>query len=94
MSLPGRASYPRSSRRSLDVVLLYPRRFWSWVPLVFRVLARRSRTDELVNRMTGRTVSIRTSSSTPRQLDGDTIGPGHELHLECVHGRLLVRVPR
>ena len=78
----------------LDVVLLYPRRFLSWIPLAFRVLAKRSRTDDTINRMTGRSVAIRTSTDTPRQLDGDSIGPGRELHMECIHGRLLVRVPR
>ena len=30
----------------------------------------------------------------PRQLDGDLIPPGRELRARCVHGRLLVRVPR
>ncbi|WP_262347522.1 YegS/Rv2252/BmrU family lipid kinase [Nocardioides dongxiaopingii] len=78
----------------LDVVLLYPRRFLSWIPLAVRVLAKRSRTDDTINRMTGRTVSIRAGADTPRQLDGDSIGPGRELHMECIHGRLLVRVPR
>ncbi|MBM9458690.1 YegS/Rv2252/BmrU family lipid kinase [Nocardioides sp. zg-536] len=78
----------------LDVVLLYPQRFWSWVPLAFRVLAKRARTDDTINRMTGRTVSIRAAAPTPRQLDGDTIGAGTELHMECIHGRVLVRVPR
>ena len=78
----------------LDVVLLYPRRFLSWIPLAVRVLAKRPRTDDTINRMTGRTVSIRAGCDTPRQLDGDSIGPGRELHMECIHGRLLVRVPR
>jgi diacylglycerol kinase family enzyme len=78
----------------LDVVLLHPRRFLSWIPLAVRVLSRGRRTDELVNRMTGRTVSVRADTDTPRQLDGDPVGPGRELHAECVHGRLLVRVPR
>jgi YegS/Rv2252/BmrU family lipid kinase len=78
----------------LDVVILYPRRFLSWLPIVWRVLAKRSRTDETINRMTGRTVSIRAAAETPRQLDGDSVGPGRELHMECIHGRLLVRVPR
>ncbi len=78
----------------LDVVLLYPRRFLSWIPLAFRVVAKRSRVDDTINRMTGRTVSIRAHVDTPRQLDGDSIGPGRELHMECIHGRLLVRVPR
>jgi len=78
----------------LDVVILYPRRFLSWLPIVWRVLAKRPRTDDTINRMTGRTVSIRAASDTPRQLDGDSVGPGRELHAECIHGRLLVRVPR
>jgi len=79
----------------LDVVLLYPRRFLSWIPLVVRVLSRREeRAGESVARFTGRSVVVRASHEVPRQLDGDTIGPGHELHMECIHGRLLVRVPR
>lgn len=78
----------------LDVVLLHPQRFLSWVPLAFRVLTKQPRTDDLVNRMTGRTVLVRASGDTPRQLDGDSIGPGRVLLMECIHGRVLVRVPR
>lgn len=78
----------------LDVVILYPRRFLSWLPLAFRVLTKRQRTDDTINRMTGQSVHIKASTDTPRQLDGDSIGPGKELHMECIHGRLLVRVPR
>jgi YegS/Rv2252/BmrU family lipid kinase len=78
----------------LDVVILHPRRFLSWIPLAMRVLSKGKRTDETVNRMTGRTVSIRAHGDTPRQLDGDPIGPGKELHAEVLAGRLLVRVPR
>ena len=78
----------------LDVVILHPRKFLSWVPLAYRVLAKSARTDDTINRMTGHTVIVRAASDTPRQLDGDTIGPGRELRMECIHGRLLVRVPR
>lgn len=78
----------------LDVVMLHPRKFLSWIPLAYRVLARRPHTDDLVNRMTGHTVVVRAATDTPRQLDGDSIGPGRELRMTCVHGRLLVRVPR
>jgi YegS/Rv2252/BmrU family lipid kinase len=78
----------------LDVVLLHPKRFLSWVPLAFRVLTKQPRTDDTVNRMTGRTIVVRANADTPRQLDGDSIGPGRELHMECIHGRVLVRVPR
>ena len=78
----------------LDIVVLHPSRFLSWIPLALRVLRKGKRTDELVNRMTGRKVSIRAGSETPRQLDGDSIGAGKEMHCEVLHGRLLVRVPR
>jgi YegS/Rv2252/BmrU family lipid kinase len=78
----------------LDVVLLYPRRFLSWLPLAIRVLTRSQRTDELITRMSAREVVVRTGTDTPRQLDGDLIAPGRELRATCVHGRLLVRVPR
>jgi YegS/Rv2252/BmrU family lipid kinase len=78
----------------LDVVLLYPKTFVSWLPLAFRVLARRPRTDETIARMRGRTVTIRATSPTPRQLDGDPLGAGRELRMTCLHGRVLVRVPR
>lgn len=78
----------------LDVVLLYPRRFLSWVPLALRVLSKNKRTDETITRMRGRQVTVRAHAETPRQLDGDLINPGRELHAECIHGRLLVRVPR
>ncbi|WP_240755905.1 diacylglycerol kinase family protein [Nocardioides iriomotensis] len=78
----------------LDVVLLHPSRFLSWIPLALRVLSKGKRSDELVNRMTGKKVSIRARDETPRQLDGDAIGPGQEMCCEVLHGRLLVRVPR
>ncbi|OIJ25794.1 YegS/Rv2252/BmrU family lipid kinase [Nocardioides luteus] len=78
----------------VDVVLLYPQRFWSWLPLAIRVLSKRPRTDDLVNRMTGASVVIRTNHDQPRQLDGDTISEGRELRMKCLPGRLLVRVPR
>jgi YegS/Rv2252/BmrU family lipid kinase len=78
----------------LDVVILHPKRFLSWLPIVWRVLAKRPKTDETLGRMTGRKVVLRASQDTPRQLDGDSIGLGRELTMTCLHGRLLVRVPR
>ena len=78
----------------LDVVILHPRNFLSWIPLAWRVLLKVKHTDELVDRKVGSTVVVRTASATPRQLDGDPVGPGKELRMECLHGRLLVRVPR
>lgn len=78
----------------LDVAVIHPRTLFSWVPLAARILARGRRTDEMLDRMTARTVTIRASAETPRQLDGDSVGSGHELRMTCLPGRLLVRVPR
>jgi YegS/Rv2252/BmrU family lipid kinase len=78
----------------LDMVLLHPRKFLSWIPLAVRVITKGKRTDETIARMTGKKVVVRAAADTPRQLDGDSIGAGRELTMECVHGRLLVRVPR
>lgn len=78
----------------LDVVLLYPRRFLSWIPLAARVLSRSKRTDETITRMSGREVVVRAHADAPRQLDGDLIEPGREIRARCIHGRLLVRVRR
>ena len=78
----------------IDLVLLYPRRFLSWLPLAARVLTKNKRTDETITRMSGESIVVRTGSDAPRQIDGDLIAPGRELHARCVHGRLLVRVPR
>lgn len=78
----------------LDVVVVAPRRFFGWVPVAARVVTRRRRTDEKLDRYTGRSVVINTPHATPRQLDGDTVGAGKEIRAEIEPGVLLLRVPR
>ncbi len=78
----------------IDVVLINPARFLSWLRVVVRVIGRGRKTDATVNRMTGRKVVIVATHDTPRQVDGDAIGAGRELICECLPGKLLVRVPR
>jgi YegS/Rv2252/BmrU family lipid kinase len=78
----------------LDVVIIHPRQFLSWITVAMRVLRKSTIVDETLDRRTGSRVRIKASADTPRQLDGDSIGEGRELHMECIHGRLLVRVPR
>ncbi len=78
----------------IDVVLVNPARFLSWLLVVVRVVGRGRKLDETVNRMTGRKVVIRSAHDAPRQIDGDPIGAGQELVCECLPGKLLVRVPR
>ncbi len=78
----------------LDVVVIAPRRLFGWVPLALRVFTRGKRTDALLDRFTGRSVVLTVPIATPRQLDGDTVGPGTELRASIEPGLLLVRVPR
>ncbi|MEJ7629553.1 MAG: diacylglycerol kinase family protein [Nocardioidaceae bacterium] len=78
----------------LDVVVIAPIRVVGWVSLLWRVLTRHPRIDERLDRYTGKSVVVTAASPTPRQLDGDTVGPGTEIHAAVEPGVLLVRVPR
>ncbi|MDQ4008033.1 MAG: NAD(+)/NADH kinase [Actinomycetota bacterium] len=78
----------------LDVVVVAPRRFLTWIRVLVRVLARRRVTDERLDRRTGRTVTVRAEHPTPRQMDGDLAGVGTEITATVEPGVLLVRVPR
>jgi diacylglycerol kinase family enzyme/membrane-associated phospholipid phosphatase len=78
----------------LDVVVIAPRRSLGWLSLVVRVMSRGRRTDDRLDRMTGRTVTLRAERMTPRQLDGDPIAPGREIRAHVLAGTLLVKVPR
>ncbi|MFT4010428.1 MAG: diacylglycerol kinase family protein [Nocardioidaceae bacterium] len=79
---------------TIDLVMIYPKQFLSWLRVAFRVLSRSARSDETVNRMSGRKIVVRAATDTPRQIDGDAIGAGREVVAEVLPGKLLVRVPR
>jgi diacylglycerol kinase family enzyme/membrane-associated phospholipid phosphatase len=78
----------------LDVVVIAPLRLIGWFSLLWRVLTRHPRTDERLDRFTGKSVVVTAATPTPRQLDGDIVSPGTEIHAEVEPGVLLVRVPR
>ena len=78
----------------IDVVVIAPRRVLGWVSLAWRVITKHPRTDDKLDRFTGKSVVLTADHPTPRQLDGDTVGPGTEIHAEVEPGVLLVRVPR
>lgn len=78
----------------LDVVVIAPGRFLGWIGLLWRILTRHPRTDDRLDRFTGRSVVLTASHPTPRQLDGDTVGHGTEIRAEIEPGTLLIRVPR
>jgi diacylglycerol kinase family enzyme/membrane-associated phospholipid phosphatase len=78
----------------VDVVVIAPQGLFRWVPLALRVMARRRRTDEELDRFTGHSVTLRVAHAAPRQLDGDPVGAGTEMTAVIEPGVLLVRVPR
>ncbi len=78
----------------LDVVVIAPRRLFGWVGLAWRVFTKHRRTDDRLDRFTGRSVVLKVSQPAPRQLDGDTVGAGTEIRAEIEPGLLLIRVPR
>lgn len=77
----------------LDVVVIAPKRFIGWLAIVVRVITRGKRTNERLDRLTGRKVVIRAEHDVPMQLDGDPAGEGREIRAEVNQGVLLVRVP-
>lgn len=77
----------------LDVVVLAPRRFLGWVSIVARVLGRRRRTNDRLERMTGTKIEIRADKPAPMQLDGDPVGHGRTAIARVHPGVLLIRVP-
>ncbi len=77
----------------LDVVVLAPKRFLGWLAIIVRVLGRQKRTNDKLDRLTGRKVVIKAERPVPMQLDGDAVGEGKEIHAEVRPGVLLVRVP-
>jgi diacylglycerol kinase family enzyme/membrane-associated phospholipid phosphatase len=78
----------------IDVVVVAPRRFVTWIRVLVRVLTRRRVTDERLDRRTGRSVVVRAEQPTARQMDGDVVGVGTDFTATVEPGVLLVRVPR
>jgi diacylglycerol kinase (ATP) len=78
----------------LDVLVASPRTLRDWVRLTTRVLTRRPKADNQLDRLTGRRVTITVDERDQFQLDGDTVGDCNRLTAEVVPGALLLRVPR
>ncbi|MCW2831184.1 MAG: PA-phosphatase [Aeromicrobium sp.] len=77
----------------LDVVVLAPKRFIGWLAIVVRVVGRHKRTNDRLDRLTGRKIVIKAEKTMPMQLDGDPVGEGLQITAEVQPGVLLVRVP-
>lgn len=77
----------------LDVVVIAPKRFIGWLAIIVRVIGRQKRTNERLDRLTGKKVVIKTEKPVPMQLDGDPVGEGQMITAHVQPGVLLVRVP-
>jgi diacylglycerol kinase (ATP) len=78
----------------LDVLIASPRSARDWVRLTTRVLTRQRTSDEQLDRLTGRRVTITVDERDQYQLDGDTVGECGAMVAEVKPGALTLRVPR
>jgi diacylglycerol kinase (ATP) len=84
----------RADDGMLDVLVASPRTLSDWVRLTTRVLTRRRKPDDQLDRLRGRKVTITVEERDQVQLDGDTVGECNSLTAEVVPGALRLRVPR
>ena len=78
----------------LDVLVASPRSARDWVRLTTRVLTRQRTSDEQLDRLSGRRVTITVEERDQYQLDGDTVGDCGSIVAEVQPGALTLRVPR
>ena len=78
----------------LDVLVASPRSARDWVRLTTRVLTRQRKSDEQLDRLSGRRVTITVEERDQYQLDGDTVGECGTMVAEVRPGALTLRVPR
>ena len=76
----------------LDLLVASPRGVSDWVKITTRVLTRQRRTDDQLDRLTGRRVRISVEGSDQYQLDGDTVGQCSSMLAEIQPGALTLRV--
>jgi YegS/Rv2252/BmrU family lipid kinase len=84
----------RADDGKLDVLVASPRTFRDWVRLTTRVLTRRRKPDDQLDRLTGRKVTISVEERDQFQLDGDTVGECQTFTAEIVPAALRLRVPK
>lgn len=75
----------------LDVVVVAPESTRSLLRVLWNFARRAGDAD--VQHLTGRSVTIRSDGTAPRQLDGDVIASGRELTVTIDPGSIVVRVP-
>lgn len=77
----------------LDLLVASPRTWRDKVSLTAKVLARKDRSNEQLDRITAQKVEITIAEPEDYQLDGDTIGSCRRVVFEVVPGALALRMP-
>lgn len=78
----------------LDLLIASPRGPSDWPRLIARVLTRRERGLDELERMTGSKIRIEVAEGEHFELDGDPAGELHTMTAEILPGALHIRVPR
>ena len=78
----------------LDLLIASPRGASDWPRLIARVLTRRERGVDELERMTGSKIRIEVAEGEHFELDGDAAGRLHTMTAEILPGALHIRVPR
>jgi diacylglycerol kinase (ATP) len=76
----------------LDLLVASPRGVSDWIKITTRVMTRQRRTDDQLDRITGRRVRIDVEEGDQYQLDGDTVGRCTSMIAEVQPGALTLRV--
>lgn len=83
----------RADDGKLDLMIASPRSPADWARLTAKVLTRRKRGDDRMDRISGTKVRIEADRTEPFQLDGDTVGSCHTMEAEVLPGALTLRMP-
>lgn len=78
----------------LDLLIASPRKPTDWLRLTARVLTRRDRDLDQLDRITGSKIRIEVAEGDHFELDGDPAGECHTMEAEILPGALDIRVPR
>jgi YegS/Rv2252/BmrU family lipid kinase len=78
----------------IDLLVASPRKATDWVRLFARVMTRRDRDEEQLDRIIGSRIRIEVAEGDHFELDGDPAGECHTMIAQTLPKALIIRVPR
>ena len=78
----------------IDLLVASPRKATDWVRLFARVMIRRDRDEEQLDRIIGSRMRIEVAEGDHFELDGDPAGECHTMTAQILPKALTIRVPR